>query len=427
MPIEAEQHTFANVACQRCGCLCDDLQVQVAEGRVRATANTCHIADPWFAELSCQTDQPAAVAGQGCSVDEALTAAVTILRESSAPLIYGLAGCSSSAARSALALADAIGATIDLAGRRCQQPAMLAMQQVGKSTCTLGEIRHRADLVIYWGVDPLQSHPRHWNRYAVEPSGGHVPRGRRDRRVVVVDQAESETSRRADLFIPIDGDAQFEAIRSLQAMLQGQPINRSAGLLEFDKLALLADWMRQCQVGVVFHGERLSDGPHGHRTVETLFRLVRRLNDYVRFHAIGMGAPGEAAVDGLLAASTGFPFAVDLRRGYPRYSPGEYTADALLTRSEVDACLLVGEQPLAHLSAEAVVRLESLPTIYISPEDPVGRIAPRVRISTSRVGVHTSGTTDRMDGVPIPLRPFLSSSRPSAQDVLDRLLQLLSE
>lgn len=423
-----EQPAFAHVACQRCGCLCDDLQVQVAAGQVRATAGGCHIAEPWFAGLSHQTDQPAAVAGQSGPLEVALQAAAAILRESSAPLIYGLAGCGSSAARSAVALADAIGATIDLAGGRCQQPAMLAMQQVGKSTCTLGEVRQRADLVIYWGVDPQQSHPRHWDRYAVEPSGAHVPRGRRDRRVVVVDEVESETSRRADLFVPVNGDDQFEAIRTLQAMLQGLSLDHAAAdLVDFDKLSNLADWMRQCQVGVVFHGERLSEGPHGHRTVESLFRLVRRLNDYVRFHAIGMGVAGEAAVDGVLAASTGFPFAVDLRRGYPRYSPGEYTADVLLARSEVDACLLVGEQPLAQLSAAAVARLAAVPTILISPEDRVGQITPTVRVATSRVGVHTSGTTDRMDGVPIPLRPFLSSSRPSAKDVLDRLLQLLTE
>ena len=39
-------------------------------------------------------------------------------------------------------------------------PSVMAQQVVGKVTCTLGEVRNRADLVIFWGSDPLVSHPR---------------------------------------------------------------------------------------------------------------------------------------------------------------------------------------------------------------------------------------------------------------------------
>ena len=41
----------------------------------------------------------------------------------------------------------------------------MALQQVGESTCTLGEVRNRADLVIVWGSDPVVTHPRHLERY----------------------------------------------------------------------------------------------------------------------------------------------------------------------------------------------------------------------------------------------------------------------
>ena len=34
-----------------------------------------------------------------------------------------------------------------------------------------GEIRNRADLVIYWGSNPALSHPRHMERYAAFPPG----------------------------------------------------------------------------------------------------------------------------------------------------------------------------------------------------------------------------------------------------------------
>ena len=97
----------------------------------------------------------------------------------------------------------------------------MAIQEVGESTSTLGEIRNRADLVIFWGVDPFQSHPRHWERYSVDPRGQFVPRGRRDRTVVVVDREATETSRAADLFLRMEPEQDFEALWTLRALLRG--------------------------------------------------------------------------------------------------------------------------------------------------------------------------------------------------------------
>ena len=42
-------------------------------------------------------------------------------------------------------------------------------------------MKNRADLVLFWGADPLATHPRHLERYAAEPAGLFVPRGRADR------------------------------------------------------------------------------------------------------------------------------------------------------------------------------------------------------------------------------------------------------
>jgi formylmethanofuran dehydrogenase subunit B len=39
---------------------------------------------------------------------------------------------------------------------------------------------------------------------------------------------------------------------------------------------------------------------------------------------------------------TGYPAAIDFARGYPRYRPHDGTAEARLTRGDVDAVLVVG-------------------------------------------------------------------------------------
>src|SRR5690606_24962809 len=92
----------------------------------------------------------------------------------------------------------------------------------------------------------------------------------------------------------------------------------------------------------------------GHLNVEALLRLVAELNDHTRFVARRLRIPGDVTgADSVLCWQTGYPFAVNLNRPYPRYNPGEFTADELLSRGEVDACLFVGSESVADLSPAA--------------------------------------------------------------------------
>jgi formylmethanofuran dehydrogenase subunit B len=120
----------------------------------------------------------------------------------------------------------------------------------------------------------------------------------------------------------------------------------------------------------------------------------------------------------VLCWQTGFPFAVNLARGFPRYNPGEYTANELLERREVDACLLVGSEPVADLSEKAREALRRMPTIVLDYPHVTPLISPTVRFTTAVYGVHRRGTAYRMDEIPIPLRAVLQSSLPSDDEVL---------
>ena len=64
-------------------------------------------------------------------------------------------------------------------------------------TCTLGEVKNRADLVVYWGGNPAECHPRHFTKYALMPKGRFVPNGRKDRTMVLVDIRETPSVRAA--------------------------------------------------------------------------------------------------------------------------------------------------------------------------------------------------------------------------------------
>src|SRR2546422_11117914 len=51
--------------------------------------------------------------------------------------------------------------------------------------------RSRADLVVFWAVDPSGRYPRYGSRYAVEPRGVAAPQGRQSRTLIAVDVGEN--------------------------------------------------------------------------------------------------------------------------------------------------------------------------------------------------------------------------------------------
>lgn len=417
--------TVTDVACTRCACVCDDLTLTVRENRIVATERACHLAEDWYLRQNSVTSPVAMLAGQPCDLTTAIETAVEWLSTAKFPLIYGLSGSSTPGQRAAVALADLLGASIDTTASEGHAPSLLALQQSGESTGSLGEIRHRSDLVIFWGADPVATHPRHLERYSLFAKGEQIPKGREDRTLVVIDHREfrNQTDQHADVVIKLRDQDDFAALWVLRLLIRGEtPTAEFTANLPMDKLRDLAERMRTCRSGVVFFGYGLARQPLGHRVVEALLRLVIDLNEHTRFHARRLRMLGDVAgADNVLCWQTGYPFSVNLARGYPRYSPSEFSAADMLARGEPDVALLVGSERVDHFSPAALDYLSTIPTILL--DSPLTELSwtPRLRINVATYGVHLPGTAYRMDDVPIPLRASLSTDLPRDADVLQAI------
>jgi formylmethanofuran dehydrogenase subunit B len=416
-----------NVACTMCGCVCDDLKLTVTGGCISAVSPGCALAEPWLLGQSAGDDATGCrVGGKIVSFDHAVDRAARILGKAVSPLIYGLSSSSTPGQRSAVRLADSIGACIDTTASTCHAPSIVALQSVGESTCSLGEIRNRSDLVIYWGSNPEKSHPRHMERL-VDSLGQHVPEGRAGRHVVVVDVKPSETSERADTFIQIKPGSDFEVLWMLRGLVRGLPVDAAAvGGLTARTFVDLARRMKQCRHGVVFFGLGLTRHGISHINVEALLRLVTDLNHHTRFVVRRMRIPGDVTgADSVLCWQTGYPFSVSLNRTYPRYNPGEFTANDMLERKEVDAVVLVGTEGIEKLSEAARVTLSEIPSVIIDHSGVESAIDGTVHFTTASYGIHRPGTAYRMDETPIPLRMVLSSELPADHEVLDKMIEVI--
>ena len=79
-------------------------------------------------------------------------------------------------------------------------------------SCTLGEVKNRADLIIYWGGNPAECHPRHFTKYTIMQKGKYVPNGRKGRTMVLVDIRETSSAKAADIFLQIRPGKDFHLV-----------------------------------------------------------------------------------------------------------------------------------------------------------------------------------------------------------------------
>lgn len=427
----SETTTVENATCTFCGCVCDDIDLTVKGDRITKAKNACVLGNAWFLNHHIEDRPVCTVDGQPATLDAGIERAAEILAAARYPIIYGLSDTTCEAQRVAVAIGDRIGACVDTTTSVCHGPSGMAFQGVGEVTCSLGEVKNRADLVIFWGSNPAESHPRHFTKYSIMPKGLFVPNGRKDRTVVLVDVRRTKSAKAADIFLQIKPRKDFEALWALRALVNDVPLDPAATEdtgIALEQLQDLAAQMKACKFGVLLFGMGLSMTRGKHLNVEAALALARDLNRFTRFTAKPMRGHGNVTgADNVVAWQTGFPFGVSLGRGYPRFNPGEFTTADTLARGEADAALIVASDPMANFSQPAREHLARIPVIVLDPKETPTTRAATVAFCTATYGINTSGTVYRMDDVPIPLRPAFPSTYPSDQEVLTRLERRVRE
>ncbi|MBN1566908.1 MAG: formylmethanofuran dehydrogenase subunit B [Acidobacteria bacterium] len=295
----------------------------------------------------------------------------------------------------------------------------------GKPAATLGEIKNRADLVIFWGANPAECHPRHFMRYSLTAKGMFVPNGRKDRTMVLVDIRRTPSARAADIFLQIRPSKDFEVITALRALVKGRRINAESLAdtgLTLEQLQDLVDRMKRARYGAIFFGMGLTMTRGKHLNSSAILTLGAELTQFTRFVAMPLRGHGNVTgADAVTTWLTAYPFGIDFSRGYPRYNPGEFTAIDLLSRGEVDAVMVLAADPGATMPGPAIHHLTRVPTIVLDPKVTHTSRLARVHITTAPTGICAPGTVYRMDEIPLQLRPALQSPYPTDEEAIRRI------
>jgi len=396
---------FTDVVCPFCGCLCDDLEVTVEDGHVKGVKNACGISRSKFLNHEKNRLEAPTVDGVEVPLEKAVDAAADILSTSRRPLVYGLSSTECVAIAKAVELAELAGGVVDNTSSVCHGPTILALQQVGESKTTLGEVKNRADLVIFWGSNPSQAHLRHIIRYSGMAKGRFIPNGRKDRYIITVDIRKTGTTRLADEYVKVEPNRDFELLQALRAAVRGHELlAESVAGVPREKVTELAERMKTAKFGIVFFGLGLTQSEGRHMNIDAAVGLVAELNNHTKFLLTPMrGHYNVGGANAVTTWQTGYPYAVDFSRGYPRYNPGEYTSIDLLARGEVDSALVIASDPVSTFPAGVVRNLAKIPVVTLDHKVTPTTMLSKVVIPVATAGVEAEGTAYRMDGVPLRL------------------------
>ncbi len=392
-----QPHVISSVTCLGCGCTCDDIEVTLDPSGHIATRHTCALGVAWFGAAASASR--VLVDGHDASLDEALARAATLLAAATNPRVVLGRNVACETYREAIACADLLHARLDATSPSAMS-SVLAIQERGIATATLGEIRNRADVILFWGIDPSVEFPRYESRYAPDPAGTHVPDGRTSRTVIALDIGDARGPSSADTRITVAPSAEIDLLITLAALLEHGPgSNHAERTAHGSPAAVIAGHLRRAHYAAVVVDLR-STSSAGNDRIHRLLALGHALNVSGR-GALSLLRDGgnQCGAEAVTTRQTGYPSAVDFASGVPRYRPHAPTFLA-----SYDTVLLVG-------SAWPAMGPEILgaATIAIGPRAS-DSAAPGtlVAIDTATAGIHAGGTAVRMDDVPLPLTRLIA-------------------
>lgn len=276
---------------------------------------------------------------------EAVARAATAVGTARRVLVTGLAGAAAATIAAACDLAERLGAAVDLADADVARVAGPTIARIGQVTADEGELRDRADLVVFWYCDPSAADPAFLGRCVTAET-----RDGRRRRTLAIGPVGGlpESSDHRHLRVP-DATA-VDLARVLHAVVAGRAATPPEPLAAVAAAVERAIAAAACVAFVTRHRDPVGLGAW------SLVGLVRAIAHRKPAFELPLGDAASAG-DTTLAAAVctwryGGPGAIARAEpGGSDFRPAECDALRLVDRGEVDCVVAVGPLPAALESA----------------------------------------------------------------------------
>ena len=241
--------------------------------------------------------------------------------------------------------------------------------------------------------------------YSIYSRGYFTGKGSKSRKIVVVDPRPTDSASLADEYIQVEQGRDYELLDAFRAALKGAPLPEMIAGVSRDKIYETVEMLKKGRFVVIFFGMGVTHSLGKNHNIDMAIALTADLNNYTKASIIAMRGHYNVTGSGqVLGWQFGFPFCVDLSRGFARYNPGETSSNDLLMRGEVDGCLVIGSDPGSHFPIGSVKKINAIPTVCVDPHMTPTVAVSKCHVPVALVGIEVGGSCYRMDNVPIDSR-----------------------
>jgi len=408
-----------------CGIGTDDLTIKVDGLKISVVENGCAVNTPAFEQEI--TDLKPRINGKEVELNEAVSHAASLLKNTNFPVIGGCA-TDVNGMRGLLALADRTGAVVDNANFNNARKNILALQDVGWMNTTLAEIKNRCEVLLIVGVDLEGFAPRFFEKYLWNEA--MFLENTSEREIIYLgakpsgNASTSPSGKTAQVF-ECETENLPEVVTVLRALVKGQTIQaESVAGISIADLQTIAEKLKNAKYGVVTWAAGALAYSHAELTVQTISEMVKDLNQTTRCSGFPLGGKeGDQTANQVCGWTTGYAARVSFAKGYPEYDPFLFETNALLDNGEADALVWVNA-----FNAKANPPRTSLPTIVVARSGMTFEKEPDVFIPVGTPAIDHVGHAYRLDNVvAIRLKKLRDSGLPSTAEVLNAIEQVLRE
>ncbi len=423
------------VPCSGCSLLCDDLIVKTDGIYIDEIVGACIKGKERFDQVISPNRllTPLMRKGQDLqpvSWEEAINAAVEIIKKSERPILYGFSNSSCEAQLKGVELARTINGFIDSNATICQGRVLNRAKETGIALTSLSEIINKADVLVFWGANPAESIPRLLNKVLFS-RGKFRLTGREIKTLISIDPVKTATlgvMGIRDLALQVKPNEDLSLIRILKEECCKEdciPSSGVAGIEKSDLKRLLVN-ITNAEYAVIFVGQGLLNSRTNENTIKELLELVEMINLKQQKGRIGLILLGGHF------NMTGFAqvaLSCVGKNDSLEFSKGELvnTNDTIVSkieRDDFDTSIFVGTDPISHLPRALSSKLASKPIILIDNFKTASYYAADVVLPTAITGIECAGLAYRLDSVPIEFKRIVNppNNIPSDYELLTRLL-----
>ncbi len=244
----------------------------------------------------------------------------------------------------------------------------------------------------------------------------------------MADVRETKTAKMADVFLQIEQGKDYLVFSALRAILYGHDDVVSDKVCGVSKKDLLETvrmmMMKEAKFGMIFFDRGVTQTGGRHNNIVNAIQTTRAAHTHTKFSIMPMR--GHYNVNGfnqVCTWETGYPFAVDLSRGYAWSNPGETSSTDLLVRRECDAALFIATDPGAHFPGESIRHLSKIPVIQVDPYANLTTEFADIFFPSAISGIEAEGCVYRMDNSPLRLRKLVETEYMVDGEIMKGILE----